>query len=67
VALASRFLLELVSLAAFGYWGWSVTPGRHLHTSALAHETTRALLDRSIRRAGGTELRGLAERLQITA
>jgi len=40
---------------------------QHVHTSALARETTRALLDRSIRRAGGTELRGLAERLQLTA
>lgn len=40
---------------------------QHVHTSALARETTRALLDRSNRRAGGTELRGLAERLQVTA
>lgn len=40
---------------------------QHVHTSALARETTRALLDRSNRRAGGTELRGLAARLQVTA
>jgi hypothetical protein len=40
---------------------------QHIHTSALARETARALLDRSTRRAGGTELRGLAERLQIAA
>ena len=38
---------------------------QHLHTSALAQETTRALLDRSRRQAGGTELRGLCERMQV--
>ncbi|MEU8656481.1 helix-turn-helix domain-containing protein [Actinoplanes philippinensis] len=40
---------------------------QHVHTSALTRETTRTLLDRSNRNAGGTELRGLAERLQVTA
>ena len=53
---AIRFLLAAERLAP-----------QHVHTSALARETTRALLDRSNRRAGGTELRGLAERLQVTA
>ncbi|MFC3499601.1 helix-turn-helix domain-containing protein [Micromonospora krabiensis] len=53
---AIRFLLTAERLAP-----------QHVHTSALARETTRALLDRSSRRAGGTELRGLAERLQVTA
>ncbi|MEU8238701.1 helix-turn-helix domain-containing protein [Actinoplanes missouriensis] len=38
---------------------------QHVHTSPLARETTRALLDRSRRPAGGTELRALCERLQI--
>jgi transcriptional regulator with XRE-family HTH domain len=52
---AIRFLLTAERLAP-----------QHVHTSALARETTRALLDRSNRRTGGTELRGLAERLQIT-
>ncbi|MEU4163970.1 helix-turn-helix domain-containing protein [Actinoplanes sp. NPDC026670] len=40
---------------------------QHVHTSAMTRETTRMLLDRSNRSAGGTELRGLAERLQVTA
>jgi transcriptional regulator with XRE-family HTH domain len=39
---------------------------QHVHTSALAQETTRALLERSRRQAGGTELRGLCERMQVT-
>ncbi|MBB2942854.1 transcriptional regulator with XRE-family HTH domain [Actinoplanes lutulentus] len=39
---------------------------QHIHTSAMAQETTRALLDRSRRAAGGPELRALAERLQLT-
>jgi hypothetical protein len=38
---------------------------QHVHTSPLAQETTRALLDRSQRQAGGTELRGLGERMQV--
>lgn len=38
---------------------------QHVHTSSLVQETARALLDRSRRMAGGTELRGLCERLQI--
>jgi transcriptional regulator with XRE-family HTH domain len=38
---------------------------QHVHTSPLARETTRALLDRSRRMAGGTELRGLSERMQV--
>jgi transcriptional regulator with XRE-family HTH domain len=38
---------------------------QHVYTSALARETSRALLDRSRRAAGGPALRGLCERLQI--
>jgi hypothetical protein len=38
---------------------------QHVHTSALARETTRALLERSRRQAGGTELRGLCERMRV--
>ena len=38
---------------------------QHVHTSSLAQETTRALLERSRRQAGGTELRGLSERLGV--
>ena len=38
---------------------------QHVHTSPLAQETTRALLERSRRKAGGTELRGLGERMQV--
>ncbi|WP_433796099.1 helix-turn-helix domain-containing protein [Actinoplanes sp. CA-252034] len=53
---AIRFLLTAERLAP-----------QHVHTSALTRETTRTLLDRSNRSAGGTELRGLAERLQVTA
>ncbi|BCJ48529.1 transcriptional regulator [Actinoplanes sp. NBRC 14428] len=51
---AIRFLLVAERLAP-----------QHVHTSALARETTRALLDRSRRQAGGTELRGLCERMQV--
>ncbi|WP_211275641.1 XRE family transcriptional regulator [Actinoplanes rectilineatus] len=40
---------------------------QHVHTSVTARETARALLERSVRRAGGSELRGLAERLRISA
>ncbi|MET8153214.1 helix-turn-helix domain-containing protein [Actinoplanes sp. NPDC049668] len=40
---------------------------QHVHTSAMARETTRALLDRANRRTGGTELRALAGRLEIAA
>jgi hypothetical protein len=36
-----------------------------VHTSALARETTRALLERSRRQAGGAQLRGLADRMQV--
>ena len=38
---------------------------QHIHTSPLAQETTRALLERSRRHAGGTELRGLGERMRV--
>ncbi|WP_436534085.1 helix-turn-helix domain-containing protein [Actinoplanes sp. HUAS TT8] len=38
---------------------------QHVHTSSLVQETARALLDRSRRMAGGTELRAFCERLQI--
>jgi hypothetical protein len=38
---------------------------QHVHTSPLAQETTRALLERSRRQAGGTELRGLGERMRV--
>ena len=38
---------------------------QHVHTSPLARETTRALLERSRRQAGGTELRGLSERMRV--
>ena len=51
---AVRFLLTAERLAP-----------QHVHTSAVAQETTRALLERSRRQAGGTELRGLAERLRV--
>ena len=50
---AVRFLLTAERLAP-----------QHVHTSAMARETTRALLERSRREAGGTELRGLCERMQ---
>lgn len=38
---------------------------QHVHTSPLVRETTRALLERSRRQAGGTELRGLGERMTV--
>jgi transcriptional regulator with XRE-family HTH domain len=38
---------------------------QHVHTSPLAQETTRALLERSRRQAGGAELRGLGERMRV--
>jgi transcriptional regulator with XRE-family HTH domain len=38
---------------------------QHVHTSAVAQETTRALLERSRRAAGGAELRGLCERMRV--
>ena len=50
---AVRFLLTAERIAP-----------QHVHTSAMARETTRALLERSRREAGGTELRGLSDRMQ---
>lgn len=38
---------------------------QHVHTSAELRATTRALLERSRRPAGGTELRGLCERMGV--
>lgn len=38
---------------------------QHVHSSAMVQETTRALLERSRREAGGTELRGLCERMRV--
>jgi len=38
---------------------------QHVHSSPLLQETTRALLDRAQRRAGGAALRGLCERMQV--
>jgi hypothetical protein len=38
---------------------------QHVHTSPHAQETTRALLERSRRQAGGPELRGLGERMRV--
>jgi tetratricopeptide (TPR) repeat protein len=38
---------------------------QHFHSSPHARETTRALLERSRRQAGGTELRGLCERMRV--
>jgi hypothetical protein len=40
---------------------------QYVHSSALVQETTRALLERSQRRAAGVELRGLAERMGVVA
>ncbi|MCU7730771.1 helix-turn-helix domain-containing protein [Actinoplanes sp. KI2] len=40
---------------------------QHVHTSADASATVRTLLERSSRRAGGSELRGLAERMRLTS
>ena len=39
---------------------------QHVHTSAKVQQTTRALLERSRRQAGGTELRGLCERMGVS-
>jgi transcriptional regulator with XRE-family HTH domain len=50
---AIRFLLTAERIAP-----------QHVRTSAELAETTRVLLDRSRRQAGGTELRGLSERMQ---
>jgi hypothetical protein len=38
---------------------------QHVHSSPLVRETTRALLDRVHRRAAGSALRGLCERMQV--
>ena len=38
---------------------------QHVRTSAIDQETVRSLLERSRREAGGAELRGLCERMQI--
>ncbi|GAA2639019.1 helix-turn-helix domain-containing protein [Paractinoplanes durhamensis] len=38
---------------------------QHVHTSAVVQETTRALLERARRQTGGSELRGLCERMQV--
>ncbi|MEU4242902.1 hypothetical protein [Actinoplanes sp. NPDC026619] len=51
---AIRFLLTAERIAP-----------QHVHTSAVAQETTRALLERAQRQAGGSELRGLCERMQV--
>jgi hypothetical protein len=40
---------------------------QHVRTSAELAATIRVLLDRSRRQAGGTELRGLHERMQAVA
>ncbi|AGZ38361.1 putative DNA-binding protein [Actinoplanes friuliensis DSM 7358] len=53
---AIRFLLTAERIAP-----------QHVHTSAELAETTRALLDRSRRQAGGSELRGLSERMQVSS
>jgi hypothetical protein len=50
---AIRFLLTAERIAP-----------QHVRTSAELAETTRVLLDRSRRQAGGAELRGLCERMQ---
>jgi transcriptional regulator with XRE-family HTH domain len=50
---AIRFLLTAERIAP-----------QHVRTSAELGETIRVLLDRSRRQAGGTELRGLSERMQ---
>jgi hypothetical protein len=51
---AVRFLLTAERIAP-----------QHVHTSAVVREATRALLERSRRQAGGTELRGLCERMGV--
>jgi hypothetical protein len=50
---AIRFLLTAERIAP-----------QHVRTSAELNETIRVLLDRSRRQAGGSELRGLGERMQ---
>lgn len=40
---------------------------QYVHSSGLARETARALLDRAQRNAGGPELRGLCERVGVLA
>lgn len=40
---------------------------QHVHSSAMVRETARGLLERSRRQAGGSELRGLCERLGLAA
>jgi transcriptional regulator with XRE-family HTH domain len=51
---AIRFLLTAERIAP-----------QHLHSSPHARETTRVLLERSRRQAGGTELRGLCDRMRV--
>jgi hypothetical protein len=38
---------------------------QHVHTSPLVRETTRVLLEQSRRQAGGSQLRGLCERMGV--
>jgi hypothetical protein len=52
---AIRFLLTAERIAP-----------QHVHSSPHARETTRVLLERSRRQAGGTELRGLCERMRVS-
>ncbi len=40
---------------------------QHVHSSAMVQETARALLERSQRQAGGSELRGLCDRMGLSA
>jgi transcriptional regulator with XRE-family HTH domain len=51
---AIRFLLTAERIAP-----------QHVHSSPHARETTRALVERSRRQAGGTQLRGLCERMRV--
>ncbi|GIF22107.1 transcriptional regulator with XRE-family HTH domain [Actinoplanes tereljensis] len=51
---AIRFLLTAERIAP-----------QHVHTSAVVQETTRSLLERAQRQAGGSELRGLCERMRV--
>ncbi|GIM96567.1 helix-turn-helix domain-containing protein [Paractinoplanes toevensis] len=51
---AIRFLLTAERIAP-----------QHVHTSAVVQETTRSLLERARRQAGGSELRGLCERMRV--
>jgi hypothetical protein len=52
---AVRFLLTAERIAP-----------QHFHSSPLARETTRVLLERSRRQAAGAELRGLCERMRVS-